>query len=373
MARDKRYIIASLLLAIVSLASLHPVHAAPTLDSRPFKVGVMRLNVDLDNSKPLGMLDHPGWTVAGSLLIGAIDRHWIGAYSVAKNSFVWWYRLDEELTSQPTALGAAIMFGMRNGHVVKVDVATGQKLWEATLDSFVQRPFVLNGGILLAQTSAQVLYALDYQSGKTEWLFDGGFPDTLSIHGTTAPVVFDNRAFMSLASGEIVAVSMAGGKILWRHNPAYNDARFHDVVGEMIVKNNRLHIARYDGIVAAIDLTGNERRSVWEDRLGSISTAVYHDGRYYLGLVNGDVYSYDMTTGRRLWRVVTGVTVQSLTIAESKMYVAGSSGRITQLNTADGSELWHDDVGGHLSDRPIILPQGIFFSTGIKNLYGYRL
>jgi outer membrane protein assembly factor BamB len=220
-----------------------------------------------------------------------------------------------------------------------------------------------------------VLYALDFQSGKTNWVYDAGYPERLTIRAGSAPVVSEGRVIIGIDSGEVMAVAADSGKLLWRYNPAFNDARFHDVVGEMVVRNGRLLMARYDGYVAAIDVAGSERVPVWQDQLPGISSAVMRGSRYYVGAQNGDVYALDTENGgRRVWRAITGATVATMTlVSESTLLVAGTNGRLTALDVATGQILWHDDLGSATVSPPAMFESAIYFTTAMKSVYAYRL
>jgi outer membrane protein assembly factor BamB len=341
---------------------------------RPFRLGFWPLVRALDAQKPLALLDSAGFVVNSGLFIGSFDDRWVGALSFQKGGVQWWYDGGVQLTAPPGSFGSSIALGFRDGKVTKVEALTGKKQWTASLDSFCERPFALVGTTLYAMTAAQVLYALEFQTGKTQWLFDAGFPDGLTIRGGAKPLLFDGKLIAGLASGELVAVDAGTGKLLWRYNPSYSDARFHDVVGELVVRNNRLIVARYDGLVAAIDLTGKQRAVVWQEKLPGLSTSAFRNARYFVGGLNGDVYALDPdNAGKHLWRAVTGAPVVSLTVGESVVYVAGARGRVTALDARTGDLLWTDELGGAIAAPPALTGDGIYFETGMKNIYAYKL
>jgi outer membrane protein assembly factor BamB len=340
---------------------------------RPFRTTFMALNPGLDQQKPLAAMDPAGFIVNSGLLIGQIEDGWVGGFSLATKTYQWWYDGKVTMTSPPGAFGASVVVGFRDGKLVRLDAETGRKIWTANIDSFTERPMLLNDKTLYVVSAAQVLYAIDYQSGKTLWLFDGGFPEGLTIRGGARPVIHENKVIFGVASGEIIGVSLEG-KLVWRYNPAYNDARFHDTVGEMIVRNNRLLITRYDGLVAAIDLGSSVRSVAWSERLPGLTTSTFRGDRYYVGGLNGDVYALDPDNGfRRIWRAVTGIPVTTITAGETSLYVAGSGGRVTVLDATTGTLQWYDRLGSSLASPPVLFEDAILFTTGMKTVYGYKI
>lgn len=347
--------------------------SAPKKQDRPFRVGVARMDVATDLVKPLGVADTAGWTIVGNLLIGTYGEKWVGARSLSGGRMQWWLEGQTDVTSPLAPVGSFLMVGYRSGLIAKVEAATGRKLWEASLDSFTQRPMTLSAGSLLVYTAGQVLYSIDFQTGKTNWLFDAGFPDGLAIRAGVTPVVHDGKILLGTASGEIVAVSLQSGKLLWRYNPAFNDSKFHDFVGEMVVRSNQLLVTRYDGLVAAVDLASSERRLVWQTQLPSCATSTFRNGRYYVGAVNGVLHAFDASTGRQVWESQTGSAVTFIAAGEASVHAVGGNGRLTAIDTIDGSILWHDDVAGEIAAAPFLHDGTLYLATGMRNIYAWKL
>jgi outer membrane protein assembly factor BamB len=374
---------------LIAAAALLPLVAAPgaraaepetpagetaARGNRPFRMGFTTLNRDLDRAKPLAMQDGAGFVVNSGLLVGAFDERWVGGMSLATQKVQWWYDGEVTMTAPPGSFGSSVVLGFRSGRVAKLEALTGKVQWVADLASFTERAFLLNGTTLYVLTAAQQLYALDFQTGRSLWMHDAGFPDGLTVRAGARPIFYENKIIFGVATGEIVAVDAATGKPQWRYNPAYNDARFHDVVGELVVRNNKLLLSRYDGLVASVDLASPVRALAWQEQLPGLTTSVFRNASYFVGGLNGDVYALDPdNNGRRLWRTVTGAPVTTITAGETTLFVAGTNGRVTALDAATGAILWHDQLGGSLASPPVLFENEIYYSTGLKSLYAYKL
>lgn len=363
-----------LTLMMLFFAAAASLAAGPaTVAGRPFRVGFFNLNPGLDRQKPLAPLEVAGWTVNSGVLIGAFDQRWVGGLSFATRRVQWWFDGGSDMTAPPGSFGSAVVLGFRDGQIVKLDALSGKKQWATSLDTLTERPFLLNGTTLYVVTSAQVIYALDFQTGKTLWLYDCGFPEGLKLRGAARPIIYDGKLIVGLASGETVAVTADQGKLTWRYNPAYTEARFHDVVGEMLVRGGKLVMTRYDGLLAAIDLVSSVRSVVWQEQLPGIATSLLHNGRIYVGGINGDIYAYDIEDGRRIFRTPSDAAIMSMAASENVLYVAGADGRVTALDATEGSILWHDQLGSPIATTPVIYENAIYFMTGLKSIYGYQL
>lgn len=342
--------------------------------TRPFRIGYMSLNDRLNDEKPLAMIDTSGFVVNSGVMIGGFDDRWVGGLSMTTQKVLWWHDGEVAMTAPPGSFGSSVVLGFRSGKLTKLEALTGKVQWSADVHSFTERAFLLNGTMLYVLTAAQSLYALDFQSGRTLWVFDAGFPEGLTVRGGAKPLFHEGKIIFGIASGEILGVAADTGKLLWRYNPAYNEARFHDVVGEMVVRNNKLLITRYDGLVASIDLASPVRSVVWQEQLPGLTTSTFRNASYFVGGLNGDVFALDPDNGgRRLWRSVTGAPVTTITAGETTLFVAGKDGRVTALDASSGAMLWHDLLGSSLASPPVLFENAIYYTTGLKSVYGYKL
>ena len=370
----QRRLAASLITLLLSGGAATEAAAVGPLPERPYRVGYIKMSPRLDREKPLAPFDPAGYALNSGLLIGAYDDRWISAMALASRQVQWWLDGGAQLTAPPGSFGGSVVLGFRDGKIMRVEALTGHKQWSITLDSFIERPFLLSGTTLYVMTAAQVLYALDFQSGKTLWLFDAGFPEGLAIRNGARPVVHENKVLFGTASGELLAVAADTGKLQWRYNPSYNEARFHDVVGDMVLRSNKLIFTRYDGYVAALDLNGSVRNVLWSDQLPSVTTSTLRGDRLYVGGLNGDVYAIDPDNGgKHLWRQTTGSAVSTLTAGESKLYVVGAGGRLSVLDNVTGAYHWVDNLGASSAAAPIFDDNLLYFSTGLKSLYAYKI
>lgn len=344
----------------------------PKTSARPFRHNFIKFDEDLDRDKPLSMDDNAGFTLSSGVFIGNLSRGWVGGLSIETKKILWWLKADTELTAPIGSFGSWVTLAHRDGTLQKVDALTGSVLWESKLESFVARPMHLSGNTLYCVTASQIIYSIDYSSGKTNWLFDGGFPDSMALKNAAKPALFGNSVIFGVDTGELIAVNQINGKLQWRYNPAYNNARFHDVVGKTIIINRHAVVSRYDGLVASIELDGTLKAVKWKAEYPSVSTSEYRNERLFVATSSGDIIALDIHSGKEIWRSSTGTTVSNLTAGETILFSAGTNGRITAIDIQDGKRLWHDDIGGEISSPPILTEEVIYYSTGLKNMYGYR-
>jgi len=340
---------------------------------RPFRTGMIKLAPDLDAEKPIGAVDEAGWTMATDVLIGSVDPEWISAYHLKTRNFIWWLKVPETMTAPAEVFGSWAIIPLRDGRLLKVETQTGKQLWETRLSRFVAAKTTLSGNVLLAYSAGQKLYAIDFQTGQHLWVYDTGTAANLLLRAGAGPVVAGAEVIFGTTEGDVRSVSLNSGKENWKLDPSREDFRFKDVVGEIGMGNHQIYVARSDGLVFAVDTLNRPSDAIWKENFPSVTSSAYRDGTYMIGCINGDLIALQASTGRQLWKVNVGASIKTITIGEKAIFVGGSQGRITAVSGANGQILWHDDLQGVVTRQPFVIDDEIYFATGLKVLYSYKV
>ncbi len=340
---------------------------------RPFRTGFIKIDPELDAIKPLGSIDESGWSLAGSYLLGSPRKEWVAAYDLKNKKYAWWFPAKADLTAPVGVFGSWAILPLRDGRLVKVESQSGKVLWDVRLSRFLATRISLAGSSLLAYTVDQKLFSLDFQTGQTQWVFDAGTPSSLTMRSAAAPVASGNEVFLGNSDGQLFSISLASGKENWKIEVGKDDSRYRDIVGEIAVGNRQVYVTRLDGQVFAYGTVQKPSDALWQESYPTITASAYRDGTLYLASVNGDVSALQASNGRVLWKVGLGQAVKSITLGEKSIFLGGSEGRITALNNTDGRILWYDDLKGVLTQQPVVIDDQIYYSTGLKVIYSYKL
>jgi outer membrane protein assembly factor BamB len=360
----------ALLAASAWSTSLFGVDASQS--KRPFRAGLFRMNPELDQEKAVAAADNGGFLIRGDVMIGGYNAEQVRAYNMVTRKNLWWQSIQGEVMAPPLLVENTIFISTRSGHLSALNVSSGERLWEVQLDSFSERPLTYSNGFIYIVTAGQVAYSIEAASGKRTWVHDAGFPDMVTVRRAPAPLIHDGRVLIGLATGELLALRADDGKRIWRYNPFYQEAKFKDVIGDLSVHNGKLLVSRYDGFIGLVDIS-QERQVIWQDRQPSAASSTFRAGRFYVGLTNGEVISYEAASGRVNWRKHSGTTPAFLIASETNLYVFGADGRVTCWDTGTGDYQWGDDLGGRINTPPIIVGNKMFVATGLRNVYGYQI
>jgi len=377
----KNTLIATLLLSSFGCVT----HDQRKGERRPFRLGMTKFDSSLDYQKPLAPGDYSGWVERSGLFIGSTRAH-PGSDHLQdllalnfKNGTELWRKpltgLDLSVPVHPLHNG--IVVAQLDGSISKLDLQTGQLLWQISLPTFINVRMTSESGQLFVVTASQVLYALNSHDGKIEWVYDPDMPkNEIRIHNTAAPLVSGSHLYWGLSSGEIVGLELQSGQKKWRQNPKIaGGGRFHNYMGSMLVYKEHLVFCRYDGLIGAVSLENKrEGELLWqvEGNTGNCADSDSRSGRFYAVTTSGDALAVNAETGNALWTgVKLGTGLSTVTAAEDSILITGTEGHIYALNTSGALE-WYDNVDARLLSRPILLGKTAHFASGLKNIYSYQ-
>ncbi len=117
---------------------------------------------------------------------------------------------------------------------------------------------------------------------------------------------------------------------------------------------------------------------VWSAGLGGDSERmrlglrpIVEEGRVYAAGHDGDVYAFDLKTGRVQWRIRTELPLSGGPgLAAGKLFVGSSDGDVLALSTADGKELWRVRTIGEVIAAPAATDALVVVRTVAGHLRG---
>lgn len=343
------------------------------LPCKPKRAGMIPLNRAYDSVKPLGVRDLAGQVLVGELMITSPAESVLQGVSLRTKESIWTLPLSSSVTSPLVAQGPFLVVGLRDGTVLKLEAATGKKLWSQKLGRYMSREAGFAGGKILVTTVDQKLFALDFKTGKTHWIYNAGMPTGIVMHGASKPIVMGSLVLLGTSDGELHGVDVDTGKSIWSFSPGSSTSRFSDVVGEIAVQDGNAIVSRYDGTVFAVSVATGMRRILWKKTVPIVTSSYYRNGVFFVGCLNGEFLALDGASGRVLWTQQLGQATASITPGEKVVYIAGTKGQISALDASNGGFLWADSLDTSINHSPILWNDILYFGTSMKVLYGYKV
>jgi outer membrane protein assembly factor BamB len=197
-----------------------------------------------------------------------------------------------------------VLLGSKDGQVFALEPTTGANRWVSPVSSEVLAPPVALSGVVVVQTIDGKIFGLSSRDGSRLWMQQRTEP-SLSLRGTSSPIINRGVALSGFASGKIVAFEIDSGRLLWERAVAHPSGsseieRLVDVDSTPLVVGSTLFAASFQGNIVAIDMrTG---RTLWSRDVSTYTGMDADQQNIYLTDESGNVLALDQATGTSLWR-----------------------------------------------------------------------
>ncbi|QEM90444.1 outer membrane protein assembly factor BamB [Kosakonia radicincitans] len=284
-------------------------------------------------------------------VVYAADRHGVvKAVSIEDGHEIWSVNLAEKdgwfstraalLSGGVTVSGGHVYVGTEKAQVYALNTSDGSKAWQAKVaGEALSRP-VVGDGLVLIHTSNGQLQALNESDGAVKWTVNLDMP-ALSLRGESAPTTAFGAAIVGGDNGRVSAVLMQQGQMIWQqrisqaNGPTEID-RLSDVDTTPVVVDNVVYALAYNGNLTALDLRSGQ--IMWKRELGSVSDFVVDGNRIYIIDQNDRVLALTTDGGVTLW-TQSDLLHRNLTapaLYNGYIVTGDSEGYVHWINVEDG-------------------------------------
>jgi len=187
---------------------------------------------------------------------------------------------------------------------------------------------------------------------------------------------FDNeRVYLPLAGGTIVALKAKDGQLYWRAemggelsaSPVADDSAIY-VASETVVQANESRAS--SGKLRALGREGGVTQ--WMTPLvrplrGALSVA---DGKLFAGGADGRAYAFDKRTGGVLWSIPYALQFNSQPVVkEGRVFLGSEDGTLLALDEATGRLIWRYRTKGAVHGPVAVADKSVFFGSGDGYIY----
>jgi len=270
-------------------------------------------------------------------------------------------------------IGRRAIVGDTDGNLYAIDVSSGRIVWQQLLSSVLLGHPVRAGDGFLVQTADNRVYSLDMQGGK-RWSL-AGQPGGLSMNQGPSPLVVDGRAYAVFNNGDVVAIALDSGNLIWRRqlildNSAAVLSEMRVPVADPVMVAGRLIVSFFQGELLALNPDNGEQQ--WRRGISLKSTPLAHDGRLYVASGKGDVMALDGGSGETLWRQHVSDTALVGPVALSdRLIVADEQGGVHALTFA-GQPAGSLEIPGRIDRIPVAAGKGVLIRNDLGGMYLIR-
>ncbi|WLI75904.1 outer membrane protein assembly factor BamB [Kosakonia sp. H02] len=284
-------------------------------------------------------------------VVYAADRHGaVKAVSIDDGREIWSVNLAEkdgwfssraaQLSGGVTVSGGHVYIGSEKAQVYALNTSDGTQAWQTKVaGEALSRP-VVSDGLVLIHTSNGQLQALNETDGAVKWTVNLDMP-SLSLRGESAPTTAFGAAIVGGDNGRVSAVLLQQGQLIWQqrisqaNGPTEID-RLSDVDTTPVVANNVVYALAYNGNMTALDLRSGQ--IMWKRELGSVSDFVVDGNRIYIIDQNDRVLALSNDGGVTLW-TQSDLLHRNLTapaLYNGYIVTGDSEGYVHWINVEDG-------------------------------------
>ncbi len=199
---------------------------------------------------------------------------------------------------------------------------------------------------LAADTGAELWRAnTANEEGNKGARFGGG----VSVEG--------ERAFASNGLGDVVAINVADGAVIWRKRPG------GPLRGAPTLANGNAYVVTQDNQLFALSQDTGEigwtvSASLETQGVFGVAAPASAQGTVIAGFSSGELNAYRYENGRSLWDVVLSRTSMSTSVSslsdidalpvidQGRVYAIGQGGRMVAMDIASGNPLWEQTIAG---------------------------
>ncbi|WP_342324041.1 outer membrane protein assembly factor BamB [Kosakonia sp. BYX6] len=318
-------------------------------------------------------------------VVYAADRHGVvKAVSIDDGREIWSVNLAEkdgwfstrsaQLSGGVTVSGGHVFIGSEKAQVYALNTSDGSQAWQTKVaGEALSRP-VVTDGLVLIHTSNGQLQALNESDGAVKWTVNLDMP-SLSLRGESAPTSAFGAAIVGGDNGRVSAVLMQQGQLIWQqrisqaNGPTEID-RLSDVDTTPVVVNNVVYALAYNGNMTALDLRSGQ--IMWKRELGSVSDFVVDGNRIFIIDQNDRVLALTTDGGVTLW-TQSDLLHRNLTapaLYNGYIVTGDSEGYVHWINVDDGRFVAQQkvDSSGFLTE-PVVADGKLLIQAKDGTLY----
>jgi outer membrane protein assembly factor BamB len=214
-----------------------------------------------------------------------------------------WEKKVNSLSSGISSGFGMLVVADTDGNIISLDQADGSILWSVNVKGEVLAPSAISSKFVIVKTGSGELIALDKSNGETLWSYRSKLP-TLTIRGSSSPVIVDNKVYVSFDNGRLTVFELDSGFPVWDGAISYVSGTSElenliDSDSNPIVEGGLVYTTNYQGNINIFDIA--QRRSVWQAESSSFYSPLLIKGLIVLVESGSNMKSYSTKTLQESW------------------------------------------------------------------------
>lgn len=252
-----------------------------------------------------------------------------------------------------TLAEGVLYFGTENGQMFALDAESGNVKWEVKVPGEVVSAPTYSEGFLIAHLGNGLVYAMNARDGAERWRHEEEVP-TLSLRGTSSPAVASGGVIIGTNNGRAAVLILENGQLAWDErvtapSGASDLERMVDIDASPVVRGETLYLLSFNGELVAMSLRSGD--VVWRRDYQGYRTPRVTASRIYLSTTRSHIVELDRMNGNERWRnnSLYGRSLTEVAVFPDYLVTADRFGVIHWLDRSSGQlvgryELRNDGV-----------------------------
>ncbi len=289
---------------------------------------------------------------------------------------IWNFSTNNEVDSTPAVVDGVVYVGSADKRLYAIDAETGDELWNHSLSSplapILSSPAVTHDKIFFGSQDRN-LYAINATTHELEWSFPTG-NDIWSSPAVDWPYVY-----IGSVDGKVYCVWANNGTQKWAFDTNVEPSYDYEIYSTPVIANGSLYIGacEYNTAGEIFKINASTGEKIWSffppglSRTSEVySSAAVHDGRVFIHTWRKDTGGGFLYALPEIDPNASGFIEQdeiiwafqtydfeggsSPAVADGKVLVGSTNGRLYCVNETNGEELWNLTTGGDIVSSPTV-------------------
>jgi outer membrane protein assembly factor BamB len=250
------------------------------------------------------------------------------------------YDKNVQYTGGPGGGDGLVLMGTGDGRLIAREADTGKVRWVAKVSSEVLAAPTAGNGVTVARTGDGRLYGLNSTTGAELWVYERTVP-TLTLRGVAPPVIDNDLVMAGFDNGRFAAINLKSGKMVWESPLAVPTGRSDlermvDVDAPPVVVGTMAYVSSFQGNVAALSIA--DGKILWTREVSSYEELSVGDERVYVTDDKGSIWALEANTGKSVWKqeALANRFVTAPIFFQGHVVVADFEGYVHWLDAATG-------------------------------------
>ena len=295
------------------------------------------------------------------------DLGFLSCYSLSSGKKMWEFKSENRIVGTPAASNGVVVFGSADKKIYGVNAKTGKLCWECPAKEAVLGAVTIDNGIAYIGASDHTFRAIDVKTGKLRWEYTD-----VKGYIETKPLIYEDKVIFGAWDNNLYALDKESGRELWKWNGNLTRMHFSPAAVWPVAANGKVFITDPQRAMTAIDV--NSGKTIWRTFQSTVRETIGLSSdkrRLYSKTMQDSVvcFSTEGNVPKQIWAtdVKFGYEHAPSMLVEKDGVVFGStkSGVVFALEAFSGKLLWKHKVGNSLISTvvPLSATECVFTST----------